>query len=88
MMFQCAGVVLQQKVGLAMGGFCSPALAMIVCMMHEHSWSMSRSVRPHTVTAVRCVDDMTAVLPAGQGAGDSVLQSLNKFAATWLAIRV
>jgi hypothetical protein len=33
MAFSCAGQLLLQTVGLAMGGYCSPGMAIIVCMM-------------------------------------------------------
>ena len=78
MMFVCSGRILHQKIGLAMGGFCSPALAIIVCMMHEHSgnWCRANVVSPAQLAGVRFVDDMTAVIPAGAVAGVPHLASL------------
>jgi hypothetical protein len=62
MVFSCAGQLLKQTVGLAMGGYCSPGLAIIVCMMHERAWCLRKQVRPTQLVAVRYVDDMTVVL--------------------------
>jgi hypothetical protein len=62
MAFTCAGQLLLQTVGLAMGGYCSPGMAIIVCMMHERAWAISRRVRSTQLLAVRYVDDVTVVI--------------------------
>jgi hypothetical protein len=49
MVFSCAGQLLKQTVGLAMGGYCSPGLAIIVCMMYERAWCCTSTAERFTL---------------------------------------
>lgn len=52
-----------------MGGFCSPGLTIIVCMMHEHAWSVRHALKRRDMVAVRDVNGMTVLLPTGHHTG-------------------
>jgi hypothetical protein len=55
-------VILQQKIGLSMGGYLSPPLAMIVAMVAEYKWLSALGADQRLLAGVRYVDDGLIVI--------------------------
>jgi hypothetical protein len=55
-------VILKQNVGLSMGGYLSPPLAMIMAMVAEYKWLSTLGVDERLITGVRYVDDGLVVI--------------------------
>jgi hypothetical protein len=55
-------IFMLQQIGLAMGGFNIPPLAVITCAVAEHNWLSSVSADACLVSGMRYVDDSTLVV--------------------------
>jgi hypothetical protein len=58
-------VIMKQTVGLAMGGFQSPSLAMILAAVSEHRWLTSLGSDSHFIRGARYIDDALVVFKNG-----------------------
>jgi hypothetical protein len=75
MAFLCSGSLLVQTTGLAMGGYCSPGLAVILCIIHEYMWLSCCPVKPIPLLGGRYVDDVTLLLMSGAHDGWPLVQN-------------
>lgn len=68
-------VFMWQQIGLAMGGFNSPPLAVITCAVYEYNWLCSLGADRRLVSGMRYVDDSTLVVAASAATTDRVVAS-------------
>lgn len=73
--FRVGSVFLWQQVGLAMGGFNSPPLAVITCAVDEYNWLRSLGADARLVCGMRYVDDSTLAIFASASVAESIVQS-------------
>lgn len=60
--FTVGTVTLQQTVGISMGGYLSPAMAMITCMMAERNMAATLGADARFINGIRYMDDCTTIL--------------------------
>lgn len=63
--FWAGNVLLKQRVGISMGGSCSPVLAQILCTWCEYTWLSSLGADARFVRGVRFMDDSTLFVAEG-----------------------
>ena len=68
-------VFMWQQVGLAMGGFNSPPLAVITCAVAEYHWLRSLGADAKLVHGTRYMDDSTLAIAADSIVADSIVSS-------------
>lgn len=73
--FRVGSVFLWQQVGLAMGGFNSPPLAVITCAVDEFNWLRSLGGEARLVRGLRYVDDSTLAILASASVAEPIVQS-------------
>jgi hypothetical protein len=73
--FRVGSVFLWQQIGLAMGGFNSPPLAVITCAVDEYHWLRSLSADARLVRGMRYVDDSTLAILASASVAEPIVQS-------------
>jgi hypothetical protein len=73
--FRVGSVFLWQQVGLAMGGFNSPPLAVIACAVDEYNWLRSLGDEARLVRGLRYVDDSTLAIMASPAVADPIVNS-------------
>jgi hypothetical protein len=68
-------VFLWQRIGLAMGGFLSPAMAQGTCAVSEYSWLKSLGADRKLVSGMRYMDDSTLVCGGGPAVAERIIES-------------
>lgn len=63
--FWAGNVLLKQRIGISMGGSCSPVLAQILCTWSEYVWLSSLGVDAKFIRGVRFMDDSMLFIAKG-----------------------
>lgn len=71
-------VFMWQQVGLAMGGFNSPPLAVITCAVDEYHWLRSLGADARLVCGMRYMDDSTLVCAADGATAQRIVDSYRR----------